>query len=268
MNIWNYINTDTRVSHSSDWCGTDSEARWLENQHKPELDYYRHNPVRYDMNNQYFRSQYDYMELSGNQTEVDVFLGCSHTVGVGLPEHLTWTSGVSHHTGRTPVNLALPGSGCEWSLVALMRWRDLLNIRAVYHFQPIYARYLYKTGDASQHALTSNTFVHLHPDQINDNFIARNKSDQGYIELSHYRNVKAIQQLCSEHDAEYWHSDGSRLSTELQVDLYNPDVLTESDIPARDLQHFPVSWHEQIAEHFIDQAEPLDWQLDDQSLNY
>ena len=250
--LTDYISTDARRLQASDWCGTDTESLWERNQHRPELNRYRQNPVHYEINTDYFRSEYNYTELIQQQTPVIVYLGCSHTFGIGHHEENVWHSDVTADTGLTPVNLALPGAGVEFSQMILMRYCDRLNIQRVYHFQPVYSRWLIKTD---------TRFRTVKPHHISDRVIQNNWSEPGYIQLSHYRNVKAIQQMCTERDILYWHSDGDSMERHLGVSMHKPVLQTESDIPARDRQHFPVSWHSYLSKHFVNSDPGVNWQL-------
>ena len=250
--LTDYITSDARHLVASDWCGTDTERRWQRNQHRPELNTYRDQPVHYEINSDYFRSDYNYTELMRQQIPVTVYLGCSHTFGIGHHEQNTWHHAVTEHTGITPVNLALPGAGVEFSQMILMRYIDRLNITRVYHFQPVYSRWLIKTD---------TRFRTIKPHNITDSVIQNNWSEPGYIQLSHYRNVKAIQQMCTERDILYWHSDGSSMETHLGIRMHKPELQSESDIPARDRQHFPVSWQSYLSKHFVNSDPGVDWQL-------
>jgi len=250
--LTDYITSDARQLVASDWCGTDTESLWHRNQHRPELSTYRDNPVHYEINPDYFRSEHNYTELEKLQTEVTVYLGCSHTFGIGHHDQNTWHHAVTEHTGSTPVNLALSGAGVEFSQMILMRYISRLNISRVYHFQPVYSRWLIKTD---------TRFRTVKPHRITDQVIQNNWSEPGYIQLSHYRNVKAIQQMCTERDILYWHSDGASMERHLGIDMHSPVTQSDTDTPARDRQHFPVSWHSYLSEHFIQSDPGVDWQI-------
>ena len=250
--LTDYITSDARQLVASDWCGTDTESLWHRNQHRPELSTYRDNPVHYEINPDYFRSEHNYTELEKLQTEVTVYLGCSHTFGIGHHDQNTWHHAVTEHTGVTPVNLALSGAGVEFSQMILMRYISRLNISRVYHFQPVYSRWLIKTD---------TRFRTVKPHRITDQVIQNNWSEPGYIQLSHYRNVKAIQQMCTERDIMYWHSDGASMERHLGIDMHSPVTQSDTDTPARDRQHFPVSWHSYLSEHFIQSDPGVDWQI-------
>jgi len=250
--LTDYITSDARQLVASDWCGTDTESLWHRNQHRPELSTYRDNPVHYEINPDYFRSEHNYTELEKLQTEVTVYLGCSHTFGIGHHDQNTWHHAVTEHTGVTPVNLALSGAGVEFSQMILMRYISRLNISRVYHFQPVYSRWLIKTD---------TRFRTVKPHRITDQVIQNNWSEPGYIQLSHYRNVKAIQQMCTERDILYWHSDGASMERHLGIDMHSPVTQSDTDTPARDRQHFPVSWHSYLSEHFIQSDPGVDWQI-------
>ena len=250
--LTDWIKSDARHLQATDWCGTDTAERWQQNQSNPQFAYYVDNPVHYQINPEYFRSEHSYTELISDQTPVNIFLGCSHTFGVGHLEHNVWHHTITANTGVTPVNLALPGAGVEFSQMILMRYIDQLNVSAVYHFQPIYSRWLFRSRDR---------FVTIRPDRITDSFVQNNLSDPHYTELSHYRNVKAIQQMCSERQIDYWHTDGDSMETDLNISMTGSVHWSESDIPARDGVHFPVSWQHWLGHHFDTAPPGVDWQI-------
>ena len=75
------------------------------------------------------------------KVKVDIFLGCSHTFGIGHHEENLWVSKVAETTGNIPVNLGTPGRGTSQSYMNLVNYADLWDVQNIFHFQPYYPRY-------------------------------------------------------------------------------------------------------------------------------
>tara|TARA_B100002019_G_scaffold165966_1_gene143411 strand:- start:916 stop:1800 length:885 start_codon:yes stop_codon:yes gene_type:complete len=96
-------------------------------------------PITYSINSDGFRSEFEFKPNKG--LEVDIFLGCSHTLGSGHYWENTWPFVVSQYTGNKIVNLAEGGSGIERAFFNLLKYRDYFNIKNIFHHQPLYPRY-------------------------------------------------------------------------------------------------------------------------------
>lgn len=123
------------------WHLTDSEQLFkyhLEN--FPEIfQRYVRKPITYSINSDGFRSEFEF-EPDRN-LEVDIFLGCSHTLGSGHYWESTWPYVVSEYTGNKIVNLGVGGSGIETAYFNLLKYRDYFKVKNIFHYQPLYPRY-------------------------------------------------------------------------------------------------------------------------------
>lgn len=100
-----------------DWHPSDTEQRFNENLKKYQnssdeyikksLKFYQENPISYQVNSEGFRD----VPLSTKPNEVDVFLGCSFTFGIGIHNEYTWTHKIAQHTKFPSINAGIGGSG-------------------------------------------------------------------------------------------------------------------------------------------------------------
>jgi hypothetical protein len=124
------------------WTGSDRKTLFESNLRKfpndSDLLWYKDNPIKYEMNNYGYRTPYNFKRGD----EVTIYLGCSHTMGVGQPFEDTWVYRLHQqlNDGTELVNLSQGGVGIEDQFRQLYTWRGFFKIRNIFHFQPIYAR--------------------------------------------------------------------------------------------------------------------------------
>lgn len=123
------------------WHLTDSEELFVYHYTNfPEwFQAYKDRPIEYSINSAGFRSEFEFKPNRG--LEVDIFLGCSHTLGSGHYWDNTWPFIVSQQTGNKIVNLGIGGSGIETAFFNLLKYRNYFNVKNIFHYQPIYPRY-------------------------------------------------------------------------------------------------------------------------------
>lgn len=119
---------------------TDAEERWLYNakfkSNNHSIQYYIKNPIEYKLNNYGFRTPDDFNE----EGEGNVFLGCSHTMGIGHHLENTWSYKLNNVIGGKFWNLGIP-SGVATHFRLLLGYYKELNIKNIFHYAPMYPRY-------------------------------------------------------------------------------------------------------------------------------
>ena len=106
----------------------DNEELFKENLAKypdnKELLHYRDNPIKYALNDYGFRTpdNFDNAEEEGN-----VFLGCSHTFGIGHYLENTWSWRLNQKIGGKFWNLSAPGTGIGTAARLLGEFKNKLN---------------------------------------------------------------------------------------------------------------------------------------------
>ena len=231
------------------WIGYDRKENFVAN--KKRLKFYIDNPIEYNINNQLFRSKFNFNNLENKK--VDIYLGCSHTFGTGhLWEH-TWPYLVSQHSNNTIINLGVPGGGIETSYILLKKFITKFKVVNVFHYQPIYSRYhYYENGIHKTYRLTneSNRFNPF-GDRLKKKYLIKDE----IILHNHFRSVDACKGVCSSYNANYYHLYDwfNENTTNLKANYYLQDVKDLlNDIPARDLLHYPLNLVKKISNKFIE----------------
>ena len=173
-----------------DFFPMDTKKLWLANQKKQKdintINYYLNNPIKYRLNNYGYRTDYDFKKGD----EVNIFLGCSHTMGIGLHLNHTWGHIVNEQIGGKFVNLSEGGCGIENQFRHLIRWSTYFKVKNIFHYQPIYSReeLLYENGTFD--FLSANM-----PPQLNSrhtNFFKHSIISTPYIFRKYLTNIMAI----------------------------------------------------------------------------
>ena len=219
-----------------DWYPMDSEQRFRENftNHptNKSLLTYKKNPIQYKLNEYGFRSDSFDTEKPGN-----VFLGCSHTFGIGNYMENTWSHKVNKKVGGKFFNLASPGKGIMTSLRLLRYWSSKLNIKNIFHYQPIYPRYEFY-GDGSSEKSDTNIHYRMGADDlasIKDRELRGMLASDNHI-LELYKNsILAISAIAQTLGVKYYYyCPWSEISSVNPHDGVGP--INES-LQARDLAH-------------------------------
>lgn len=211
------------------WSGQDTEDVFNYHIKKfPKLFYhYQLKELTYQINDAGYRSTFEFLdskvkgrELRGKS--VDIYLGCSHTYGVGHFWENTFPFIVAKSTGNEIMNLGKGGYGVEHSFYSLLNYIDFFNVHNVFHFQPVYPRYDYmgsispvnpKVGKKQTH--TKELFFPFQPQHYwnNDNqspykdkYIAETLITPEYMYYNHAKHVYAIQGLCKSKHIKYYHT--------------------------------------------------------------
>ena len=125
------------------WAGTDKEKEFEEllrnNPNDESYLHYKDNPITYKFNNFGFRTPTDF----NKDTEGNVYLGCSHTCGIGHYLENTWSWRFNQKIGGGYFNLALGGTGIGTSARLLEGYKDMFKIKNVFLFHPHAYRYEY-----------------------------------------------------------------------------------------------------------------------------
>lgn len=209
-----------------------------ENPTDPSLLYYVKNPINYTVNSNRFRTVDEFsLEDPGN-----VFLGCSHTYGIGLHQEHTWAYKVNSVIGGKFWNLGVPGSSLQMAYLMLLRYYKDMNIKNVFMYHPHLHRYLTYNND-KWHNLSIHNFNQTEAKsrlskRTVSNYIS---TEYSYLNFSAYSN--AIKYLCN------------KLNVPLYLITSFPNVdynnLPDDNINARDLKHFPTTSHNYLANEFL-----------------
>lgn len=225
------------------WHPSDTEDRFIDNIKKypnsKHIQNYIDNPIKYEYNNYGFRTPDDFnFKKPGN-----VFLGCSHTFGIGHYLENTWSYKLSQKIGGGFYNISEPGSGIMTQYRYLKYFSDKIDFKNVFHFMPTecWARYEYY--------LDGNfDFLHTMPDNPHmkkyGNFIVDVLYNENQFSHNVFVHIDAIKNICKEYGANYYIVTDSYLK---KIDAYT-NTLT----PARDIEHYYVEDQENIYKQFYE----------------
>lgn len=187
--------TADKANKTLEWVPNDLEKPFKERLKKeptnPSLLHYLENPIIYKLNNYGFRSPVDYVKgMEGN-----VFLGCSHTFGIGHYLENTWSWKLNEYVGGNFINLAVGGTGIGTGFRLLHGMKDIVKPKNVFLYYPHVYRYEY-----FDHRL--QTWKVLFIDKVHKMGSKNRKFllDQNNAEMYYYLHYSAIKNLCYELD--------------------------------------------------------------------
>ena len=117
------------------WCHTDTPENLNKNPHRNDWE---NADVTYTFNKQGFRT-YDLVSLF--KQPVNIALGCSHTLGVGMPADSIWPALIEKDTGIPTLNLGIGGGSTDCVSRILMNVSSLYTVRTVFIAWPELTRF-------------------------------------------------------------------------------------------------------------------------------
>ena len=114
------------------WLPSDTEEDFFERLNKdpknPSLLHYLENPITYKLNNYGFRTPVNFVDgIEGN-----VFLGCSHTIGIGHYLESIWSWKLNEYIGGNFLNLAVGGTGIGTGYRLLYGLKEMIRPKNVF----------------------------------------------------------------------------------------------------------------------------------------
>jgi hypothetical protein len=213
------------------WNGTDSEQLYQKNlrTNSAELEQYNwiNRPITYKFNRHGFRAD----EFDSTEPGV-MFIGCSHTLGVGLPVESTWAHIVSTTLKLKNYNLGVGGSSNDTAFRLAHHWIEQLKPSLVLFLSPERTRFELHTSDDKIIDLS----VWSHTGTMVNDFTRHWHSNDTNSGMNYLKNTLAVKQLCSERGIKY-----------IQREAVNIHLLDK----ARDLQHYGEKTHRRIAAMFL-----------------
>ena len=187
------------------WDGTDSEENFKANcatkknyKKLKHLGWLEPNVITYKYNSQGFRDD-DF-----DQQPAVIALGCSNTMGVGLPVEHAWPWQLQSMLGQKVWNLGVGGAALDTCYRLLDYWIAHLNVELVVCAVPGIARY----------EVFNNNWSNILPSmplEINnlDWLVGYQKNYLSYdqnSELNRRKNLQAMQQICIKHGVPFYYN--------------------------------------------------------------
>jgi hypothetical protein len=213
------------------WHGTDQEELYQQNLIKNRSNLEQYNwvdrPITYKFNSYGFRA--DEFDSAGSNV---MFLGCSHTEGIGLPYESTWAHIVSTKLKLKNYNLGIGGASNDTAFRMAHHWINQLTPDLV----------IFLSGPRTRVELhTINNQIEdlsIHNDGAYTKTFMRQWSGNAInCDMNYLKNMLAIKQLCDQGSIKFLHKE-----------LRSIPALDK----ARDLQHYGEKTHRYIASMFLD----------------
>jgi hypothetical protein len=159
-----------------------------------------------------------------------VFLGCSYTIGVGMPAEQTWSSLVAKSLNLKSANLGQGGGSNDTAFRLGYHWIPKIKPKLVVFLTPPDHRF----------EIVSSGMIHLitphhHADQFVD-FMGEWCADKTNTYHNYLKNLLAIENICT--------------TNQIKFISYNCNDFRRIDL-ARDLAHPGVISNQQLAEEIL-----------------
>lgn len=207
-------------STQATWSGTDTIDKFKQN---PESSKWQKIDITYNYSCEGFRT-YDFNSLIGK--EIDVALGCSHTMGVGNPVESIWPGLIEKSRPYPMLNLGLGAGTTDTVARILTNITGLFQINTVFILWPDFVRFEMYTDEKAHFIIPQNSLLE-HTWNM----------DQAISEQRFYKN-KLIVDLLGHNTVNYTQG---KIFTEHQILDY-----------ARDGMHFGPETHKLIAKLFLE----------------
>jgi hypothetical protein len=223
--------TPDKLPGTFKWLKNDIEQRY-DHSSKEHRAYWDENQFSYDLNSYGFRCD----EFEENQESI-LFLGCSITLGYGMPKEKSWTHLVAQSLGLKEYNLGVGGGSLDCAFKLYNAWQPIIKAKHTVLLIPpaprfeIFANGLYHT---------IGSWIKLNPahmgftSSVVENYVDMLTNDE-YMQTLKDRNCHAIKNLARE--------TNSNLIIKDSADVSN----NENEIKGRDGTHPGPAWHERLA---------------------
>jgi|LauGreDrversion4_2_1035121.scaffolds.fasta_scaffold632657_1 hypothetical protein len=233
QNLYHSFHYKKFAGKSLDWCSTDSkilyDKNYLENFELLKSNGWIDTKFKYTFNSHGFRSD----EFSSSPSIM--FLGCSYTMGIGLPIENVWSTIVAKQLNIGYTNLAVGGGANDTAFRLCLGWIDKIKPKMVILLQPPEFRIELVNNYKNRVILVSNY-------DTNSNFFEEWSITDDNNYLNSLKNTLAIKSLCNDRNIKYYYFNHTQLSV-------NPIDL------ARDLGHVGPKTHLRFAEYVLEQIE-------------
>ena len=207
------------------WISGDSEKLYNQHLKYKYNELVKHNWIdsnfTYEFNSHGFRCS----EFTDSPTAM--FLGCSFTIGVGLPIDTIWPEIVSTNLKLKCANLGIAAGAPDTAFRLCHGYIDRVNPKIIFYMQPPSGRFE-----------IIDKLPHIYGPWANNTTLYRDwAADENNIFFNQEKNLLAIKMMCHERNIKFISVDYS----ELEID----------DSLARDLGHFGISCHSGLANKLL-----------------
>ena len=218
------------ANQSLKWLPNDTEQLYKRNLKRRHDELKKYGGIdadfTYDVNSYGFRSS----EFTADPTVM--FLGCSNTIGIGMPNDLIWPTFVSQKLHMRSANLGIGGSGPDTAFRMCLGYIDKINPKIVVHMLNPGIRFeLVDKKDIDLVSCYSDVQTKLYEELFVD--------DNNYF-FNLQKNTLAIKMLCAERNIKF-------------IQMLSDDAFVGVDeiTRARDLQHPGINEQKIAAEKIL-----------------
>ena len=238
----NYLNP--KLGHKHLWSGRDNLTRFEKNKIKyPDnfsIKHYTEHPIVYSVNNDFYRTPDDF-----NSNEVgNMYLGCSHTFGIGLYLEDIWAYKLNNIIGGKFWNLGIGGTGFITAYRVFMHYIEKLQVSNVFMYVP--------------HPFRYEVFLDNKWERLGGWMFGENKMDPfsplAKFLLNHRTAflistmvLKSISYECEKRGIDFYFYNLPPAEPKTTEELSHNKQRT-----ARDLIHMPVVYHDKLCDTFYE----------------
>lgn len=224
--------TPDRLPGTFKWLKNDLEQRY-DNSPLEHRAYWDDNQFSYDLNSYGFRCD----EFEEKQESI-LFLGCSLTLGYGIPKEKSWTHLVAQSLGLKEYNLGVGGGSLDCAFKLYNVWQPIIKAKYTVLLIPPAPRF---EVFANESYYNIGSWIKLHPrnmgfsSSVIEHYVDMLTNDE-YMQTLKDRNCHAIKNLAKE--------TNSSLIIKDSADVPN----IENEIKGRDGTHPGPNWHERLTQ--------------------
>lgn len=179
------------IMQELDWLGTDSMTRYQDNLKNRYDDLKRFGwidkKVSYKFNSLGFRCD----DFDGSPCAM--FLGCSNTIGVGIPLEETWAQLVAKSLGLKCANLGIGASSPDTAFRLCLGYIDRLKPKIVIYNQPPESRMEIINGSKLENYILKDLRINSNEIYLKKYVVTKDNSLLNYL-----KNFFAIKHICAE----------------------------------------------------------------------
>jgi len=226
-----------------EWFPTDEKSRYEENllKYPSIMKKWEDVDITYDINEYGFRSPSFYD--SNNNI---VFLGCSHTTGIGLPLEKTFPYLISEKLGMNLCNLSVPGRSNDTCYRLGSFWIPILKPKVVICYVVSKARMEVKVTSKGSfiHGDSTSFYHNFLPSKDNVDVLGINFGDfyeqwcfnEENLDYNKQKNMDALETVCSRNGSKFYCFDDVFI-TEKYLNPAGRPYLGDLKYLARDTMH-------------------------------
>ena len=171
-----------------------------------------------------------------------IALGCSFTIGIGLPLESTWPQMVGQQLGLVPYTLAWGGSSADTCFRLAEYWIPALKPKAVFVLTPPPSRFELIRASGTVPVETYMPSSESCTATEIDSFLKHWHTMEENGRLNQKKNKLAIKAMCTEFDVPFF-----------SYDVFEWMTLSREEIGyARDRMHGGVIAHQRLSERMLD----------------